>query len=74
MLQLIVVIVEHLHNTLSNEKHLLHVALVADHSFVLLEDTTEHVDDELVGEAALTFIEEMIERPFKFLEDSRVLN
>lgn len=58
---LIVIIVEHLHNTLANEEHLLHIAFVADHSFVLLENATKHVDDELVGEAALTLVKEMIE-------------
>lgn len=71
---LIVFIVEHLHNALSNEEHFLDVALVADHSLVLLEDATEHVNDEFVGEAALTLVEEMIERPFKLLEYSSVLN
>ena len=40
----------------------------------MLEDTTEHVNDEFIGEAALTLVEEMIEGPFKLLEDSSVLN
>jgi hypothetical protein len=71
---LVVVIVEDLHNTLSNEEHLLDIAFVADDSLVLLEDAAEHVDDKLVGEAALALVEEMIERAFEFLENSSILN
>lgn len=40
----------------------------------MLENATKHVDDELVGEAALTLVKEMIEWAFKFLEHSRILN
>ena len=57
-----------------DEKHLLDVTLVADDDLVLLEDAAEHVDDELVGEAALTLVEEVVEGALELLEDASVLD
>jgi hypothetical protein len=59
---------------LPNEEHLLDVALVANNWPVLLEDTTEHVDDKFVGEATFALVKEVVERSLEFLEDSRVLD
>lgn len=71
---LIALMVEHLHNTLSDEEHLLHWALVADDCPVLLEDSAEHADDELVDEATLTVVEEVVEAAFELLEHLCILD
>ena len=73
-LTLIILIVEDLNNALPDEEHLLDVALVADDDLVLLEDAAEHVDDEFVGEAALTLVEEVVEGALELLEDAGVLD
>lgn len=71
---LIVVIVENFNDSLSDEINLLNVTFVADHHSSRGVQSAEHVNDELVGEASLAFIKEMIERLFKFLENSGILN
>ena len=71
---LIVVVVVDLDDTLSDEVHLLDVALVADDSLSWRVKSAEHVDDELVGEASLALIEEVIEGLLKLLEHSGVLD
>jgi len=69
-----VLVVENLDDTLSNKKHFLNWAFVTDDHTILLKDPTEHRDDELVCETALTLIKEMIEGAFELLEYSGALN
>lgn len=71
---LIIIIVENLDYTLSDKEHLLDVTFVADDRLVLLEDTTEHINDKFICETTLTLIKEMIERSFKLLEYPGILN
>lgn len=71
---LVGLVVKHLDYSLPDEEHLLHVALVADDWPVWRENSTEHIDDQLVGEAALALIEEVVEGTLELLEDPRVLN
>lgn len=61
LLNLIVVIVVDLYNTLSDKVHLLDIALVADNCFAWGVKSAEHIDDQLIGEPSLTLIEEMVE-------------
>ena len=74
LLDFIVVIIVDLHDTLSDEVHFLHIALVADDGLTRGVKPTEHVDDQLVGEASLALVEEMVERFLELLENSRVLD
>ena len=73
-LDLIVVVVVDLDNSLSNKIHLLDVTLVTNNGLTRCVKSTEHVDDELVGESSLTFVEEVIERLLELLENSCVLD
>jgi hypothetical protein len=74
LLDFIIVVVIHLNNTLSNEVHFLDIALVTDDSLAWGIESAEHVNDQLVGKTSLALIEEMVERFFEFLENSRVLD
>ena len=73
-LDLIVVVVVDLNNSLSDEIHLLDITLVTNDSLTGSVESAEHVDDQLVGETSLAFVEEMVERLFEFLENSSVLD
>ena len=59
---------------MSDEIHFLDIALVADDSLAWSVKSTEHVDDQLVGESSLAFVEEVVERLFELLKNSRVLD
>jgi hypothetical protein len=61
LLDLIVVIVVDLYDSLSDEIHLLDVTLVTNDGLSRGIESTEHVDDELVGETSLAFVEEVVE-------------
>ena len=54
-------IVVHVDQSLSDEEHLLDVGLVADHDLAWDVDPAEHVDDQVVGEASLALLEEVVE-------------
>ena len=71
---LIVFIVEHLDEPLSDEPHFLHVGSVWNDDSTGVLDSTEHVDDHLIGKAALALLEEMLEGSLELLEDSGVLD
>ena len=58
---IISLIVVHIDQSLSNEEHLLDVGLVADHDLAWDVDPAEHVDDQVVGEASLALLEEVVE-------------
>jgi hypothetical protein len=74
LLDLIVVVVVDLNDSLSDEIHLLDVTLVTNDSLSRGVESAEHIDDELVGETSLAFVEEVVERFLKLLEDSGVLD
>ena len=61
LLDLIVLVVEHFNEALSDEVHLLDIALVADDTLSWSGDTAIHLDDQFVSEASLTFLEEVVE-------------
>jgi hypothetical protein len=73
-LDLIVVVVVYLDDSLSDEIHLLDITLVTNDSLTWGIESAEHVDNELVGESSLTFIEEVVERLLELLENSCVLD
>jgi hypothetical protein len=73
-LDLIVVVVVYLDDSLSDEIHLLDITLVTNDSLTWGIESAEHVDNELVGESSLTFIEEVVERLLKLLENSCILD
>lgn len=66
--QLIVFIVEHLHNALSDEVQVLHCRLIGDDGLAMGEQSAEHLDDQLVGEASLALVEEVLEMLFEVIE------
>jgi hypothetical protein len=70
----IIVIVVNLNDTLSNEVDFLDIALVADDNSSRSIKSAEHIDDQFISEASLTLVEEMVERFFKLLEHSGVLD
>jgi hypothetical protein len=74
LLDLIVVVIIDLNNTLPDEIHFLDVTLIADDSLAWGVKSAEHVDDQLIGESSLTFIKEVVERLLKLLENSSVLD
>jgi len=59
---------------LSDEIHLLHIALVGNNDFTRSIDSAVHGDDQLVGEASLAFFEKVVERSFELFEHPGVLN
>ena len=66
--------VKNLNYTLPYEKYFLYYAFVWDDCIVLWVNSAKHADDALVCESTLTFIKEMIEVTFEFVEDTGVLN
>jgi len=74
LVQLVVLVVVHFDETLADEVHFLHITLVADNTLSRRRNTTVHLNDKLVGEAALALLEEVIEGSLEFFEDSGVLN
>jgi hypothetical protein len=71
---LIIVIVENFNDSLSDEIHLLNVTFVADYNSTWSVKSAEHIDDKFISKASLAFVKEMVERFFKFLENSSILN
>ena len=72
--KLIVFVIVDFYEALSDEVHLLDIALVADDTFAGCRDATIHLDDKLICEASFALLKEMIERSLKLLEDASVLN
>ena len=58
---LIVLVVVDLDKSLFDEEHLLDITLVANYHLSGVLNSTEHIDDHLVGEASLTFFEKVVE-------------
>ena len=73
-LDLVILVVEHFNQALSDEIHLLHIALVGNNYFAWGVDSAVHCDDQLIGEASLAFFEEVVERSFELFEHPGVLN
>lgn len=65
---LVVVVVEYLYDTLSNEIQVLDVGFVGDHRLAMGKESTEHVDDKLINKASLALAEEVFKVPFKLSE------
>jgi hypothetical protein len=60
-LDLVILVVEHFNQALSDEIHLLYIALVGNDYFAWGVDSAVHCDDQLVGEASLAFFKEVVE-------------
>ena len=73
-MQLVLLVIKYLDNTLSDKVHLLNWRLVTNNCPILLKNAAEHINDELVYKAALTVIEEVVEGSLELLEDLGVLN
>lgn len=73
-LVLVIFVVENFNQTLSDEVHFLHIALVGDDNFARRVDSAVHSNDQLISEASLAFFEEVVEGSFEFLKDSSVLD
>ena len=58
---LVVLIVENLNKSLSDEIHFLDIALETDNSLSWGIDSAVHADDQLVGETSLALLEEVVE-------------
>lgn len=67
-------VVENFNNALSDEVDLFDVTLVTDHSLAWSVNSAEHIDNELIGESSLTFVEEMVKLLFELFENISVLN
>jgi hypothetical protein len=72
-LDLIVVVIIDLDDSLSDEIHLLDVTLVTNDGLAWGVESAEHVNDEFVSESSLAFVEEVVERFFELLENSCIL-
>jgi len=59
---------------LSNKVNFFHIAFVANNHSSRGVKPAEHIDNELVSKTSFAFVEEMVERLFKLLEHSRILN
>lgn len=73
-LNLIIIVVVDLDDTLSDEVDFFDIALVADNNSSWGIKSAEHIDNKLVGETSLALIEEMVERLLEFLEHSSILD
>ena len=58
---IVIFIVEDLNESLTNEVHLLDIGLVSNDDSSWRENSTEEVDNELVGETSFAFFKEVIE-------------
>ena len=58
---LVILVVEDLNKSLSDEIHFLDIALETDNSLAWGIDSAVHADNELVSESSLTLLEEVIE-------------
>ena len=74
LVKLIVLVIVDFNEALSDEIHLLHITFVADDTLSWRRDTAIHLDNQLICEASLTFLEEMVERSLELFKDTRVLN
>ena len=70
----VVLVIEYLDKSLSDEVHFLHISLVTDNDSSWSKDSAQQVNDQLVCEASLTLLEEMVERLLEFLESSGTLD
>jgi len=71
---LVILVILDLNYTLFDEVHFFHVGFVIDHSLTGVDNSAKQRDDQLIREPSFTLIEKVIERFFKLLEHSGVLN
>jgi len=62
--------IENLNNTLSNEVHFLDIAFVTDNNFSWSIKSAIHIDDKFISKASFTFIKEMVKGLFEVAKDS----
>jgi hypothetical protein len=67
-------VVVDVHEALSNKEHLLNVSLITNNNLAWNVDPAEHVDDQIVGEAALALFKEVVKRLLKVPESSGALD
>lgn len=58
---LVIFVVVDFNEALSDEKHFLDIALVADHHLAWVLNSTEHIDNHFIGKSSLAFFKEVIE-------------
>lgn len=71
---LVILVILDLNYTLFDEVHFFHVGFVIDYSLTGVDNSAKQRDDQLIREPSFTLIEKVIERFFKLLEHSGVLN
>ena len=71
---LVILIILDLNYTLFDKVHFFHVGFIIDHSLTGVDNSAKQRDDQLIREPSFTLIEKVIERFFKLLEHSGVLN
>ena len=71
---LVILVILDLNYTLFDKVHFFHVGFVIDYSLTGVDNSAKQRDDQLIREPSFTLIEKVIERFFKLLEHSGVLN
>ena len=66
--------VEYFNNTLTNKEHLFDIGSVSNDLFVVLVNTTEHLDYKLIPKSSLTVLKKVIEVFLEFLKDPSRFN
>jgi hypothetical protein len=74
LVDLVILVVVNLDESLSDEVHLLDIGFIRDNSLTRSVNSAIHTDDELIGKSSLALLKEMVERALKLLEDSSVLD
>lgn len=74
LVDLIILVVINLDESLSDEVHLLDIGFVRNDSLTRCVNSAIHTNNKLIGESSLALLKEMVERSLKFFEDSGVLN
>lgn len=66
--------IKNFNDTLPNEVHFFHIALIANHSFARGIQSTVHANDKFIGEPSLALIKEMIKGLLELAEHSCTFN
>lgn len=70
----VILVIIHFNEALPDEVHFFDITLVTNDAFAGGGDTAVHLDDELIGEASLALLEEVVEGSLEFFEDTGVLD
>lgn len=71
---LVVFVVIHLNEALSDKKEFFHVAFVAYNCLAGCVNPTVHIDDKLIDEATFALFEKVLKLAFELAEDARILD